>query len=326
MSTVSTGTVTVDGRKVLVRRVTPVAATAPPLVVVHGGPGMTHDYLTDLDRLAELPGSEREVIYYDQAGCGRTARPDIVPPWSLGVFVDELAGLIDALSLDSYDLLGHSAGGWITLVFALRQPAGLLRLVLASTCADMPLYRREITALKDALPDGLGSVIDRCEADGTTNSAEYGRAYGAFQKLHVLRLEHMPDHMLTSIAGLNEEIYGSLLGPEWNMTGSLKEWSVADRLGELDLPVLVTSGRFDEMTPATVRPMVDAIPGALWRIFENSSHMAMMEEPEEYAQVVAAFLGKCLGASSTDQALLQRAHDDATTRRLRPPHPLGLRP
>ncbi|MGO2514746.1 MAG: proline iminopeptidase-family hydrolase [Corynebacterium variabile] len=292
MSVVTTGTVTVDGREVLVRRVTPAAATAPPLVVVHGGPGMTHDYLTDLDRLAEVPGSEREIIYYDQAGCGRTARPDTVPPWSLGLFVDELAGLLDALSLDSYDLMGHSAGGWIALDFALRQPAGLRRLVLASTCADMPLYRREVTALKDALPDGLGAVIDRCEAEGTTNSAEYGRAYGVFQKLHMLRLEHMPDHMLASIAGLNEEIYDALLGPEWNMTGSLKEWSVADRLGELDLPVLVTSGRSDEMTPATVRPMVDAIPGALWRIFEDSSHMAMMEEPEEYAQVVGAFLGK----------------------------------
>ncbi|WP_297004409.1 hypothetical protein [uncultured Corynebacterium sp.] len=100
----------------------------------------------------------------------------------------------------------------------------------------------------------------------------------------------MPNHMLASIAGLNDEIYGALLSPEWNMTGSLKEWSVADRLGEPDLPVLVTSGRFDEMTPATVRPMVDAIPGARWRVFENSAHMAMMEEPEEYAQVVDAFL------------------------------------
>lgn len=301
MSTVTTGTVDIGGRTVWFRRVTPErpgdsgtgdGATAPPLVVVHGGPGMTHDYLTDLDRLADLPGQEREVIYYDQAGCGHTGRPDTVPPWSLGLFVDELEAFLTVLPLDSYDLLGHSAGGWIALSFALRQPVGLRKLVLASTCADMPLYRREITALKDALPDGLGRVIDRCEAGGTTNSAEYGRAFGAFRKLHVLRLEHMPDHMLASIAGLDEEIYDALLGPEWNMTGSLKEWSVADRLGELDLPVLVTSGRFDEMTPSTVRPMVDGIPGALWRVFEHSAHMAMMEEPELYAQVVGEFLGR----------------------------------
>lgn len=253
---------------------------------------MTHDYLTDLDRLAGLPDLEREVIYYDQAGCGQSGRPDGVPPWTLTLFVDELEALVTELGLESFDLLGHSAGGWISLSFALRRPAGLRRLVLASTCADMPLYQREIRALKDALPDGLGAVIDRCEAAGTTNSAEYGRAFGTFQRLHVLRLEHMPDHMLTSIAGLNEEIYDALLGPEWNMRGSLREWSVVDRLGELDLPVLVTSGRFDEMTPSTVRPMVEGIPGALWRIFENSAHMAMMEEPELYAQVVGDFLGK----------------------------------
>lgn len=215
MSTVTTGTVTVDDRTVWFRRVTPSAATtAPPLVVVHGGPGMTHDYLTDLDRLAELPGAVREVIYYDQAGCGHTPSPDGVPPWSLNLLVDELASFIEGLSPGSFDLLGHSAGGWIALEFALRQPGGLRRLVLASTCADMPLYQREITALKDALPDGLAAVIDRCEAEGTTNTAEYGQAFRFFQQLYVLRMEHMPDHMLASIAGLNEEIYDDPLGTE----------------------------------------------------------------------------------------------------------------
>lgn len=291
LGTVTTGAVSVSGRNVWFRRVRPeVPTSAPPLVVVHGGPGMTHDYLTDLDRLAGLPGLEREVIYYDQAGCGHTPTPAGVPPWTLDVFVDELASLVASLSPDSFDLLGHSAGGWIALEFALRQPRGLRKLVVASTCADMPLYSREIAALKDALPDGLGAVIDRCEREGTTNTAEYGQAFRFFQQLHVLRMEHMPDHMLASIAGLNEGMYGALLGTEWNMTGSLRDWSVTDRLGELDLPVLVTSGRYDEMTPSTVRPMVDAIPGARWHLFENSAHMAMMEEPEEYARVVGAFL------------------------------------
>lgn len=294
MSTVTTGTVSIDGRRVWFRRVSPgpedTTASAPPLVVVHGGPGMTHDYLTDLDRLADLPGSAREVIYYDQAGCGNTERPDGVQSWNLKLFVDELDRFLSALELETYDLLGHSAGGWISLSLALRQPTGLRRLVLASTCADMSLYQREIAALKDALPDGLGAVIDRCEAEGATDSAEYEQAFGLFQTRHVLRLDDMPDHMLASITGLNEEIYDALLGPEWNMTGSLQGWSVAGQLNEIAVPVLVTSGRFDEMTPATVRPMVDALPRAQWHLFEESAHMAMMEEPELYAEVVGDFL------------------------------------
>ncbi|MGP5930498.1 proline iminopeptidase-family hydrolase [Corynebacterium glyciniphilum] len=296
MSTVTTGTVSVDGRRVWFRRVSPApeygTASVPPLVVIHGGPGMTHDYLTDLDRLADLPGSAREVIYYDQAGCGNTERPAGVRSWNLELFVDELDSVLSALELETYDLLGHSAGGWISLSLALRQRTGLRRLVLASTCADMPRYQREIAALKDALPDGLGAVIDQCEAEGTTDSAEYGQAFGLFQSLHVLRLDDMPDHMLVSITGLNDEIYDALLGPEWNMTGSLQSWSVADQLSEITVPVLVTSGRFDEMTPATVRPMVDSIPDARWHIFEQSAHMAMMEEPELYADVVSAFLSR----------------------------------
>jgi L-proline amide hydrolase len=288
MNAVSSVTVTPDGHEVWYRRVTPdTTPTNPPLVVVHGGPGLTHDYLTDLDRLAD---GTREVIYYDQAGCGHTPMPDPEPEWTLGVFVEELAGFLAALGLTEYDLLGHSAGGWISLEHALRQPPGLRRLVLASTCADMPLYESEVARLKDALPDGLGKVIDRCEAEGTTDSPEYGRAYGTFQATHVLRLSPMPDRMGASITALNAEIFDALLGPEWNMTGSLKTWSVTDRLGGITVPALVTSGRYDEMTPDTVRPMVGKIPDARWRIFGNSSHMAMMEEPGEYAAVVRDFL------------------------------------
>lgn len=303
MGTVTGGHVTVSGRRTWVRRVVPDATdhaagstqaspARTPLIVVHGGPGLSHDYLTDLDRLADLPGRGREVIYYDQAGCGRSESPPEPTTWSLDLFADELSALVSVLGLDRYDVLGHSAGGWIALTSALREPPGLRRLVLASTCADMPLYRREVRLLKDALPDGLGAVIDRCEADGTTDSPEYAAAFGRFQSLHVLCGDTVPANMLASLSVLNETVYNALLGPEWNMTGSLKNWTVADQLGRLDLPVLVTSGRSDEMTLATVAPMAHAVRGARWRVFEHSAHMSMMEEPDDYARTVASFLDR----------------------------------
>ena len=101
-----------------------------------------------------------------------------------------------------------------------------------------------------------------------------------------------PDHLMRSFNNLNEEIYGTMQGPEWNVTGNLKDWDVSARLGELDLPVLVTSGRYDEMTPALVQPLVDGIRGAESVVFEQSAHFAMAEEPDRYREVLDSFLGR----------------------------------
>jgi pimeloyl-ACP methyl ester carboxylesterase len=79
-------------------------------------------------------------------------------------------------------------------------------------------------------------------------------------------------------------------GPEWNVIGNLKDWDVTARLGELDLPVLVTSGRFDEMTPTLIQPLVDGIRGAESVLFDNSAHLAMVEEPERFRDVIESFL------------------------------------
>lgn len=89
-----------------------------------------------------------------------------------------------------------------------------------------------------------------------------------------------------------EEVYGTMQGPEWNVTGNLKDWDVTDRLRELALPVLITSGKYDEMTPALITPLVEGIRGAESVLFEESAHLAMVEEPERYRQAVESFLSR----------------------------------
>jgi pimeloyl-ACP methyl ester carboxylesterase len=103
---------------------------------------------------------------------------------------------------------------------------------------------------------------------------------------------------MRSFKNLNEEIYRTMQGPEWNVTGNLKDWDVSARLGELELLVLVTSGRHDELTPALVQPLVDGIQGAEHVLFEESAHFAMAEEPDRYREVLEAFLGRVEAAAS----------------------------
>jgi proline-specific peptidase len=298
MAATSEGTVPFRGYRTWYQVVGEPSATSEtlPLLVLHGGPGYPHDYLEDLARLAD---DGRPVVFYDQIGCGKSDHPDDPTLWVIDTFVEEVAAVRDGLGLERVHLLGHSSGGWLALEYALGRPGGLASLVLASTCASLPAFADETRRLKESLPAEVLEVIDRHEAEGTTDDPAYEEATMAYFTQWVCRLDlPWPDHLMRSFNNPNEEIYGTMQGPEWNVTGNLKDWDVSNRLGELDLPVLVTSGRYDEMTPALVRPLVDGIRGAESVVFEESAHIAMAEEPVRYREVLESFLSRAEAAAS----------------------------
>ncbi len=232
------------------------------------------------------------MVFYDQIGCGRSDHPDDPALWVMDTFVDEVATIREALGLDRVHLLGHSWGGWLALEYALRSPAGLASLVLASTCACLPAFAAETRRLKESLPPEVQKVIDRHEAEGTIDDPAYAQATMSFYTQWMCRLDPFPEHLMRSVSSLSEDVYGTMQGPEWNVTGTLRDWDVTDRLSELELPVLITSGRYDEMTPALVEPLVSGIRGAEHVVFEESAHMAMVEEPDRYRETLGSFLGR----------------------------------
>jgi proline-specific peptidase len=267
----------------------PAAGPQLPLLVLHGGPGFPHDYLSDL---AQLSDDGNPVVFYDQLGCGKSDRPDDPALWVMDTFVEEVAAVRAALGLDRVHLLGHSWGGWLALEYTLGTPAGLASLVLASTCASLPAFGAETRRLKQSLPRDIQDVLDRHEADGTTTDPEYLEAAFAYYRQWVCRLDPYPAHVLHSFSNTSDDVYQIMQGPEWNVTGNLKDWDVTARLGEIDLPVLVTSGHHDEMTPALVGPLATGIKGAEHVVFQRSSHLAMAEEPDRYRQVLGSFVGR----------------------------------
>ena len=260
-----------------------------PLLILHGGPGFPHDYLEDL---AELADTGRAVVFYDQLGCGESDHPDDPALWVMNTFVDEVSAVREGIGLERVHLLGHSWGGWLALEYALRHPPGLASLILASTCASLPAFAAETKRLKQSLPADVQETIARHEAAGTIHDDEYVKATMVYYTQWLCRRDPFPEHVLRSFTNMREEIYATMQGPEWNVTGNLKNWDVTDRLGELDLPVLITSGRYDEMTPALIKPLVERIPGAVPVVFEDSAHLAMAEEPERYRRVIESFLSR----------------------------------
>lgn len=266
-----------------------------PLVVVHGGPGSTHDYVVSIAQIAE---SGRPVIHYDQLGGGRSTHlPDRGADfWTVDLFLSELDNLLDFFGIDGrYHLLGQSWGGMLGAEHAIRQPNGLKSLVISNSPASMELWASEAKILRSQMPRDVEEALDRHEAAGTTNDPEYLQATQAYYDQHVCRVVPNPADVARTFEYMADDstVYVTMNGPnEFFCIGSLRDWSVVDRVSRIVAPTLLISGRFDEATPATVQPFFDGIADVRWEIFENSSHMPFVEEPERYMSVVEEFLSQ----------------------------------
>src|SRR5204863_2516161 len=151
----------------------------------HGGPGAPHDYLENLEALAT---DTRRVIFYDQLGCGHSDQPDDTSLWRVERFADELATVRRELGLDRVHILGQSWGGMLAIEYALRQPAGLVSLILSNTTPSIPLWIAEANRLRAELPPEVNTTLLRHEEAGTTDDPEYQEAMKVYYDRHVCRV------------------------------------------------------------------------------------------------------------------------------------------
>ncbi len=264
----------------------------PPLVCLHGGPGCTHDYI---DSLTDLADDARAVIHYDQIGNGRSTHLRDADPgfWTVGLFLDELDNLLAHLGIaDRYDLFGQSWGGMLAAEHAVRRPAGLRRLVIANSPASLDTWLAEANRLRALLPEDVQATLLRHERAGTIDSPEYAAATRVFYDRHVCRIPWPPE-VARTFAAIEDDptVYRTMNGPsEFHVIGTLSGWTIEARLGAINVPTLVISGAHDEATEACVRPFVERIPDARWRVFAESSHMPHVEERAATMAVLRGFL------------------------------------
>jgi L-proline amide hydrolase len=265
-----------------------------PVVILHGGPGCTHDYV---DSFRGLAADGRPVIHYDQLGNGRSThlRDKGAEFWTVQLFLDELDNLLGHLGLAAaYHLLGQSWGGMLAAEHAVRQPRGLKALLIANSPASMALWLTEANRLRRELPPEVQSTLLEHEAAGTTDTPEYRKAMRVFYDRHVCRVP-WPAEVKRSFAAIDEDptVYHTMNGPgEFHVVGTIKTWSIIDRLERILAPTLLISGRYDEATKATVQPFADGIKDVRWVMFEHSSHMPHVEETERCLAVVGEFLAR----------------------------------
>ena len=287
------GTVDFRGWKTWYRITGDLASGKTPLVAAHGGPGGTHDYLLTI---ADIARSGRAVIHYDQLGNGASThlRDKGADFWTVDLFLDELQNLLEQLDVArAYHLLGQSWGGMLAAEHAVRRPEGLRSLVISDSPASMPLWLAAAAELRALLPPDVQETLTRHENAGTTSSAEYTTAMEVFYARYVCRIVPHPAELARTFAAIVEDptVYHTMNGPsEFHVIGTLKTWSIVDRVHRIQAPTLLISGRHDEAMPSTVQPFADAIRDVRWRVFEDSSHVPHIEERSAYMDVVERFI------------------------------------
>jgi proline-specific peptidase len=238
------------------------------------------------------------LVLYDQLGCGRSDIPDDDTLWEIGRFADEVDEVRATLGLDRVHVLGHSWGGWLALEWALRGPTppGLASLTLASTSASMAQFALNAVARKHELPVEVVAAMEGYEAAGDYQAPEYDELSMAFYQRYVCRLPEWPDALLRTLANLDgNRSYQYMQGPnEFVVTGTLLGWDRSADLGNIDVPTLITTGRYDEMGDSAWT-LHEGIPGSRLEVFEDSSHTPHIEQAEAYARVVREFLASAEG-------------------------------
>lgn len=262
-----------------------------PLLVLHGGPGAGSEYLDVLGAL----GDRRTVVFYDQLGGGRSQAPDLPGLWQMERFVNELAAVRRMLGLHRLHLFGHSWGGWLALDYLLTRPRGVAGVTLASTSASIPQQAREQAVLRATLPAELAEALNAYQARGEYDDPAYRGALVEFYQRHVCRLPVWPAQLERAMVRLPPSaVYRAMLGPnELVFTGTMRDWDRTGELATIDVPALVTVGRFDEITPACAETLRQGLPDARLRVFEASAHMPHLEETDAYLSELAGFLDAC---------------------------------
>jgi len=267
-----------------------------PLVVAHGGPGCTHDYVDSFKGIAALDG--RAVVHYDQLGNGKSTHlPDKGPEfWTVDLFLAELDTLLAHLRIaQRYAFLGQSWGGMLGAEHAVRQPHGLKALVIANSPANMHTWVTEANRLRRALPGEVQDTLLKHEAAGTLTDPEYIAASRVFYDRHVCRVTPWPEDVARTFAAMEEDstVYRNMNGPtEFHVIGTMKDWTIEDRLHRIKAPTLLISGAHDEATPEVVRPYRERVADCTWVLFPDSSHMPHVEEKDACLKTVSDFLGK----------------------------------
>jgi proline iminopeptidase len=287
---ITEGYIPFEGFKTYYRIVGEATEGKKPLVLLHGGPGSTHNYFEVLDKIAE---SGRQVIMYDQIGCGNSFVEGHPELFNADTWIKELIELRKHLGLEEIHLLGQSWGGMQAIWYAIEyKPKGIKSYILSSTLSSAKLWeeeqKRRISYMSEADQKALLDAVNT----GEYSSKEYNDALEKFMEMYAAgKVNQDSPECLRRPRKSGSEAYVVGWGHnEFSPTGTLAGYEFTDRLHEIQEPCLITSGAIDLSSPYISKTMYDKIPNSKWELFQYSRHMPFVEENEKYIEVLNKWL------------------------------------
>jgi len=260
------------------------------VLLLHGGPGLSHAYLEAMESF--LPQAGIEMYYYDQLGCGNSEQPDDPSLWNLPRYLEELEEVRLGLGLDQFVLYGHSWGGILGIEYALQHPKRLRALVVSNMTAGMDAYVKYSDTLKAQLPPALLAELRALEAQQAYDTPAYEKIITEnLYPLMICRTNPWPESVERAVRLMNAKIYNQMQGKsEFLVTGNLKGWERWDRLHEIKVRTLTMGAKYDEMDPNDMKKMATLMPNAVSAICENGSHLSMWDDQANYFRHLLLFL------------------------------------
>jgi proline iminopeptidase len=260
------------------------------VLLLHGGPGFSHEYLEAMESF--LPQAGIEMYYYDQLGCNNSDQPDDPSLWTLARYTEEVEEVRRGLGLDNFVLYGHSWGGILGLEYALKFQQHLRGLVISDMTAGVQSYLKRTAFIKRQLPPDTLARLTALEAKEDYDSPEYQKIMmeDLYPKM-VCRVQPWPEPASRSFRHANDKIYNLMQGKsEFLVTGNLKTWERWDRLHEIKVKALTIGARYDEMDPEDMKKMATLMPNASYAYCPKGSHLCMWDDQDVYFKHLLAYL------------------------------------
>ena len=265
------------------------------VLLLHGGPGVTHEYFEAFD--SYFPAAEIEYYYYDQLGSAFSDQPTDPNLWDLPRFVEEVEQVRQALNLnrENFYLLGHSWGGILGMEYALKYQQNLAGLIISNMMASIPAYNEYArNVLMPAMDQSVLAEIKQIEAKGEYTKPRYMELLVPHHYAkHILRMppDQWPDPVNRAFKRMNPEIYVPMQGPsELGASGKLLNWDRTADLGKITVPTLVIGAQHDTMDPKHMERMAGAVAKGRYLYCPNGSHMAMYDDQKVYFEGLVTFL------------------------------------
>jgi proline iminopeptidase len=265
------------------------------VLLLHGGPGATHEYFEAFD--SYFPGAGIEYYYYDQLGSAYSDQPDAPELWEVPRFVEEVEQVRKALKLDSsnFYLLGQSWGGILALEYALKYQENLKGLIISNMVASIPAYNEYAhRTLMPAMNQPALAEILKLEAAGQFENPRYEELLVKyFYTDHVLRIpaDQWPDPVNRAFAKLNKKIYVPMQGPsEMGASGKLEKWDRTADLPKVTVPTLAIGARYDTMEPAQMERIAKEVKRGRYLFCPNGSHLAIYDDQKVYMAGIIRFI------------------------------------